>query len=324
MANFAVAASQDTIEFASKVMEMYAREGEKKEDTLLRILNIAEAESVKGTHPELEDSLKTIETTIATLIKQINGVVAGQDTQLTDLKKRLNEAIEEKRTALETSKVQIEAAQAKSEAADATIKQAQADSELVKTQAQAEIDAAKKDASIEIERAKSERDQAIRERDDARTIASEKTANNDLLMRQMAAMETDIASYKALQEKHKELQSSHSSLTEKSKDILRDAENTKKENERILADLNDAQVTNKELAEENRKLLNKIAELEQKAIKSTGDAELAAEKAVFAKEREMQALIREADKENAKLSALIDILQDQMKGLTENSEKQEQ
>ena len=49
MANFAVAASPETIEKANKIMEIYAQNGDKKEDTLLRILDLAEAESVKGT-----------------------------------------------------------------------------------------------------------------------------------------------------------------------------------------------------------------------------------------------------------------------------------
>ena len=53
MANFAVAASPETIEKANRIMEMYAQDGDKKEDILLRILNLAESESVKGTHPEL-------------------------------------------------------------------------------------------------------------------------------------------------------------------------------------------------------------------------------------------------------------------------------
>lgn len=60
MANFVVAASPETIEKANKIMEIYAQNGDKKEDTLLRILDLAEAESVKGTHPALEPNLKAI------------------------------------------------------------------------------------------------------------------------------------------------------------------------------------------------------------------------------------------------------------------------
>ena len=100
MANFAVAASQETIEKANKIMEIYAQNGDKKEDTLLRILDLAEAESVKGTHPALEPNLKAIEKTLGSLLKQINGIVAGQDTQLAEAKEKLDSAIEEKKAAL--------------------------------------------------------------------------------------------------------------------------------------------------------------------------------------------------------------------------------
>ena len=98
MANFAVAASPETIEKANKIMEIYAQNGDKKEDTLLRILDLAEAESVKGTHPALEPNLKAIEKTLGSLLKQINGIVAGQDTQLAEAKEKLDSAIEEKKS----------------------------------------------------------------------------------------------------------------------------------------------------------------------------------------------------------------------------------
>ena len=90
MANFAVAVSHETIEKANRVMEMYTQEGDKKEDILLRIISIAEKESIRGTHPALEGSLKAVDSTISTLIKQINGIVAGQDGQIQDLKEKLN------------------------------------------------------------------------------------------------------------------------------------------------------------------------------------------------------------------------------------------
>ena len=91
MANFAVAASPETIEKANKIMEIYAQNGDKKEDTLLRILDLAEAESVKGTHPALEPNLKAIEKTLGSLLKQINGIVAGQDIQLAEAKEKLED-----------------------------------------------------------------------------------------------------------------------------------------------------------------------------------------------------------------------------------------
>lgn len=293
MANFAVAASAETIEFATKVMDMYAQEGEKKEDTLLRILNLAEKESVKGTHPELEDSLKTVDTTITTLIKQINGIVGGQDLQLTDLKKKLDEAIEEKRAALEMANVQMDAATARMEAAEAAIKQAAADKEMAQTQAQAEIDVVKKDASIEIERANSERNQAIRERDDARTISIEKTSSNDLLMRQMSNMEADVQAYKELQKKYDQLSAEHASLESQLSEKERELDTVRKD------------------AETAKKAME--ADFSGRMETAKAQQELAVEKAVIAKEREIrseyQKQIREADKESARLSARIEQLE---------------
>ena len=327
MANFAVSASPEAIEFTNKIMDMYAQEGDKKEDTLLRIMNLAEKESVKGTHPELEESLKTVDSTITTLIKQINGIVAGQDSQLTELKKKLDEAIEEKRTALETAKVQADAATARTEAADIAIKQAASDVDLAKMQALAEINVAKKDAAIAVERANTERDQALRERDDARTIADEKTASNDLLMRQMSAMEADTAAYKDLQVKYGDLQNNYSVLVEKAKDdartaaeklkdAQRDISEAKKETERIQSMLTTYNKDKDDLLSENKDLKNRIIALEQEAVKAAVEAELVTEKAIITKEREMQAKIREADKENAKLQAILETMQARIDELT--------
>ena len=271
MANFAVAASQDTIEKANRIMEMYAQEGDKKEDTLLRILSFAENEAVRGTHPALEGSLKAVDSTIGTLIRQINGIVAGQDSQIAELKEKLDKAIEEKRTALESEKAQTEVAQAKSEAADAAIKQAQAD------------------AAISVKKADNERDQAIRERDDARTIAVEKSASNDLLMRQMTAMESDVTAYKDLQVKHDLLLADYATIQEK----LKDAEHVQKA---------------------------QASDFARQMETAKAQAELTTEKAIYAREREIrneyEEKLRQADRENAKLLVQIEHLQEQIKQIS--------
>lgn len=272
MANFAVAASAETIELATKIMELYAREGEKKEDTLLRILKVAENEAVKGTHPELEGSLNAANATIATLIKQINGIVAGQDAQILELKKRLDEALEEKRNALENAKVQTDVALEMQEEAKASITQATIDCELARNEAQEKIEAIQKDTAMQVEKANMERDQAIRERDDARTIAMEKVENNDLLMKQLNTLENAIKEYKEQQEINK-----------------KKLEQLRRENNEVKEEIND---------------------LKREAVKAALEAELAIEKAAYSKEREMQAQLREADKENAKLSAMIEQLRD--------------
>ena len=70
--------------------------------------------------------------------------------------------------------------------------------------AAAQIEALKKETTAQIEKVMSEKEHACRERDDARTIANEKTASNDLLLKKMAGMEADLEKYKDLQEHYKE------------------------------------------------------------------------------------------------------------------------
>lgn len=309
MANFAVAASQETIEKANKIMEIYAQNGDKKEDTLLRILDLAEAESLKGTHPVLEPNLKAIEKTIGTLIKQINGIVAGQDTQLAEAKEKLDTALEEKKAALELAKKETEEAQIKTQTAEETIKQAKIDITTAASTAQAEIAAIKQQAKIDIEAANHKCEQAIRERDDARTIANEKTASNDLLLKQMSDMKEDLAAYKSLQEQYKSLQDNFASLQADLKAKDTELSNQKKESE---ASLNAAH-----------------SDFERQKETLQAQAALTTEQAVIAKERELreeyQEQLRQADKENAKLSIQIEQLQKHIKELSDkiNDSKKE-
>lgn len=213
MANFAVAASLETIEYANRIMDTYTRDGDKKEDTLLRIMRLAEDEKVRGTHPELEKNLRDVDSTIGTLIKQINGIVAGQDSQLAELKEKLELAIEEKRIALDKARTESEAAKAKEEVAEQAIKQAEVDIKEARAKAQEVIDAIQK-----------ELDQAIQQRDDARAIADEKTASNDLLLNQMDSMKADVAAYKELKIKMESVMEDLRNAKQTIKDNLKDAE----------------------------------------------------------------------------------------------------
>ena len=147
------------------LLDLYARDGEKKEDALIRIFDIAEKELVRGTHPELEEKLRYVDGTIEALIKQINGIVAGQDSKIDELKAKLNKAIEAKDFADEVSKK----------------------------------------ASARVEEAIKERDKARQERDDARSIAAEKSRSNDLLFKQVNDMTSDLDGYKSLRASYEDL-----------------------------------------------------------------------------------------------------------------------
>lgn len=245
MANFAVAASPETIEKANRIMEMYAQDGDKKEDILLRILDLAESESVKGTHPELEGSLRAVDGTIGVLIKQINGIVAGQDSQLSELKKRLEAALEAKQEITEKANSAIAEAQEKCAAATLQIEQADAD-----------IAAEKEKAKASIEKALADRDQYLRARDDAMAIADEKSASNDLLRKETSRLQNDL---NVLNEKYADQCSAMEKAEERIKNLeqqLIRAELEKEKavmaKEREIRDLFDSKI--REIDRENAKL----------------------------------------------------------------------
>lgn len=205
MANFAVAASPETIERAQRVLDLYSQPGGKKEDALNRIIDLAQKEAVKGTHPALEGKLTAIDGTISTLIKQINGIVSGQDAQIADLNDRVNEAIAEKNESVDRAARVIQEADQRSSDAAEDIKRAEEQMEQVKAEAESTIQAVKKEAAQVVKEANTERDSAIKERDAAQTIAAEKTANNELLLAQMQSMQADVEAYKKLQAEHEAL-----------------------------------------------------------------------------------------------------------------------
>lgn len=205
MANFAVAASPETIERAQRVLDLYSQPGGKKEDALLKIIDLAAKEAVKGTHPALEPSLNAIDGTISTLIKQINGIVAGQDTQIADLTDRVNEAIAEKNESVDRAARVIQDAEQRAAESVEAIKRAEEQVAEVRSEAEAAIQTVQKEAAQAVKEANTERDTAIKERDAAQTIAAEKTANNELLLAQIQSMQADVEAYKKLQAEHEAL-----------------------------------------------------------------------------------------------------------------------
>ncbi|MFQ8841029.1 MAG: hypothetical protein ACLR8P_09035 [Clostridium fessum] len=87
------------------------------------------------------------------------------------------------------------------------------------------------------------------------------------------------------------------------------------------------------LETENKELQQKLTELTHELSKQKADAdmglqqckaqaELTMERALFKKEREMQELLRQADKENARLEVLLEQAREQLK--KENIDKDEQ
>ena len=207
---YAARVSPATKERLINVIERYTLETDKKtdkiENAIVRILDIVESDNVREMHPALDGSLRSVEGTIATLIKQINGIVVGLDETTTQLKNDRDQAIVDKQSALEDARIKIlEAAEKKNEA-EQMIQQAEKENAVVRIEAEREIQNARDQANDLIARNKETLDQAVRERNNAREIADEKNKSNDMLLKRMAEIEEKLAGYENLQKQNQELQ----------------------------------------------------------------------------------------------------------------------
>lgn len=83
--------------YFEETIGLYIHETDSKNEqrklALIRILDIANAEKTRGTHPELEPVLTAVDQTLVILVKQINAVVAGQDNTIAELKSQLSDAV---------------------------------------------------------------------------------------------------------------------------------------------------------------------------------------------------------------------------------------
>ena len=230
--------------------------GEQQENAILRILDIAESDNIRGTHPELEGPLLAVEATISTLIKQLNGIAVGQDAKISRLQEALNAAITEKEQAIAKAQIDMDRAQQNTDLANRLQKEAMDTMNKAEEDAAAQIEAIKKETTAQIEKVMSEKEHACRERDDAR---NEKTASNDLLLKKMTGMEADLEKYKDLQEQYKELQDKFSALQSQLNESKLRAEIDK---ERAVMDKErEMQERIREADRENAKLQAKIEQL---------------------------------------------------------------
>lgn len=79
---------------ATTVMEAIKRSpDEPQSESFMRIIEFAEANQFKASHPDLEPQLSACEDVIKTLIKTINGVVAAQDLKVSNLKDVIDQLI---------------------------------------------------------------------------------------------------------------------------------------------------------------------------------------------------------------------------------------
>ena len=171
----------------------------------------------------------------------------------------LHAAITEKEQAIAKAQIDMDRAQQNTDLANRLQKEAMDTMNKAEEDAAAQIEAIKKETTAQIEKVMSEKEHACRERDDARTIANEKTASNDLLLKKMTGMEADLEKYKDLQEQYKELQDKFSALQSQLNESKLRAEIDK---ERAVMDKErEMQERIREADRENAKLQAKIEQL---------------------------------------------------------------
>ena len=177
MPTFGIDVSESTKKKANEVLDKYKRpEDRGKEAALLRIMEFAESEIVKGTHPALEPALISVEGPISTLIKQINGIVSGMDSRFDELEMSYNTALRERD---------------------------QANQQFM--QMKKDLAETKKKAEEEVKIANASMKMAQEESKSAKALANEKSENNYLLLRQMKDMEAKANKYDALMAEIKQL-----------------------------------------------------------------------------------------------------------------------
>lgn len=254
--------TESTKELYTSTMELYKdptdAKGDQQEMAFRRILSIANDDIVRATHPQLEPALRVIDQTIATLIKQINGIVAGQDGCIDNLKEDLEKAIDQKNQIKENADKQIEEAKEKVRGAE------QMSAEATKTAAQ---------ATREAEAAKEQADTAIK-------LASEKDKTINGLAEKLAEAEDKLSGYAELEKAEKDAQDRVKELEHKLADLQKDhaveVRELKSDMERKISDAEkDAKLAIAEaVASKERELRNQYEQKLREADKENAKLQL--------------------------------------------------
>ena len=320
MPNFAVACTPEGKEKADGVLRKFQDSiGGKQEDALLRIMDLADSEHVRGTHPEMEESLRSVDATVTTLIKQINGIVAGQDATILQLRKRIDEAVSEKNAAVAEAEAKVAEANKAIEEANQAAEKAVVEGAAAARSMRENIDRAQNEAQAAIDKAEAAASRAEQERDDARVIADEKTKSNDMLLGQLQAAQEGLDAYKTLQEEHRKLQEEYRSSVEAGREAARNTAD--KHREELATAAEEKRALETDLKAQIRDLREEISSAKKDAAsdlaQAKATAELEKERAVIAKERElrdaMQEQIQAIYRENARLLARIEQLEGELK-----------
>ena len=292
--NFAVNANDEVISKGKRLLEKMAKPGEKQGDVLGRIFDLV-TERLDGetltqggvdVHA-LDSSLSNIRNMFLAAVTGKEQIIASKDDKISEVKSLKDQMERDLREKLDTAKSEkdaaVEQAGAAARAAAQAVKEAQAAKEQAETA-----------------------NRLVAEKD--RTIAT--------LADKLSATEAKIAGYDDLMRKESE-------SNDQIKDLLRTLETEKNNYERQLqAEKDAAERALVDAGKDRDAAIRELqAQMDWKISEAKKDAALETATAVAEKEREMTALLRSADKENAKLQARIELLEERIRAIEPSAGK---
>lgn len=292
--NFAVNANDEVISKGKRLLEKMAKPGEKQGDVLGRIFDLVterldgETLTQGGVDVQaLDSSLSNIRNMFLAAVTGKEQIIASKDDKISEVKSLKDQMERDLREKLDTAKSEkdaaIEQAGAAARAAAQAVKEAQAAKEQAETA-----------------------NRLVAEKD--RTIAT--------LADKLSATEAKIAGYDDLMRKESE-------SNDQIKDLLRTLETEKNNYERQLqAEKDAAERALVDAGKDHDAAIRELqAQMDWKISEAKKDAALETATAVAEKEREMTALLRSADKENAKLQARIELLEERIRAIEPSAGK---
>ena len=309
--NFAVSANDEVISKGKRLLEKMAKPGEKQGEVLGRIFDLV-AKNLDGETltqggvdvQALDSSLSNIRNMFLAAITGKEQILASKDSKIAEVKALKDQMEKDLRDKLDAAKNEKEAATVQAETAAKAAAQAVKDAQAAKDQAETA-------------------NNLVAEKD--RTIAN--------LADKLSAAEAKITGYDDLVSKEADAQ-------ERIRSLLQTIEASKDAHERQIADMerdhadalkaaDRALQTEKEASaraladakkDRDAEIRELQAQMDRKASEAEKDAALATATALTEKEREMTTLLRAADKENARLQARIELLEERIQAL-ESSKK---
>lgn len=292
--NFAVNANDEVISKGKRLLEKMAKPGEKQGDVLGRIFDLVterldgETLTQGGVDVQaLDSSLSNIRNMFLAAVTGKEQIIASKDDKISEVKSLKDQMERDLREKLDTAKSEkdaaVEQAGAAARAAAQAVKEAQAAKEQAETA-----------------------NRLVAEKD--RTIAT--------LADKLSATEAKIAGYDDLMRKESE-------SNDQIKDLLRTLETEKNNYERQLqAEKDAAERALVDAGKDRDAAIRELqAQMDWKISEAKKDAALETATAVAEKEREMTALLRSADKENAKLQARIELLEERIRAIEPSAGK---